>query len=238
VVSDGRSLVCSIDEHEKCDGNAPNGPAGVGHPCVCTCHDDDFDNGAPLRVIPGGLTVSGARGTNPRLSPRSTACSICRDVSELVDVNLRLWDEEANRIPGGTQQVARYLKSIGTAGSKRALEARAETHRDHAERYADGDRKNVAAEGEVIVPKLGPARWLDVQQDAMDMGRSALAAALVRLDTGGMKDKDIIALAKLGVGAAGKRADLEARGRKLNQMDELLQMAAGLTAQRRLADGR
>lgn len=237
-MSDGQSLVCSIEEHEKCDGNAPNGPAGAGHPCACTCHDDEFNDGAPLRVIPGGLIVSGARGTNPRLSPRSTACSVCRDVAEIVDVNLRLWDEEANRIPGGVGQVARYLKSIGTAGSKRALEARAETHRDHAERYADGERKNVSAsEGEVIIPKLGPARWLDVQQDAMDVGRSALAKALEALEGGAMKDKDIIALAKLGVGAAGKRADLEAKGRKLNQMDELLQLAAGLTGTRRLADG-
>jgi hypothetical protein len=192
----------------------------------------DDDDPPVLRIVPS------YDGANPRLSPRSTACSVCRDVTELADVNLRLWDEEANRIPGGAQQVARYLASIGIAGSKRALEARVEKHRDHAERYADGERKNVSASGEVIIPKLGPARWLDVQQDAMDAGRSAIAAATERLTEGGMQNKDIIALAKLGVGAAGKRADLEARGRKLNQMDELLQMAAGLTAQRRLADGR
>lgn len=33
-----RSLVCAIDKHPDCDGNAPNGPAGVGYPCSCKCH--------------------------------------------------------------------------------------------------------------------------------------------------------------------------------------------------------
>ena len=193
--------------------------------------DDDFDEPPVLRIIPN------YDGANPRLSPRSTACSVCRDVADLADVNLRLWDEEANRIPGGHLAAARYLKSIGIAGSKRALEARIETHRDHAERYADGERKNIAAGGEVIIPKLGPSRWLDVQQDAMDAGTAAIAAARERLEQGGMQNKDIIALAKLGVGAAGKRGDLEAKGRKLNQIDEFLQMASGLTGQKRLTDG-
>ena len=32
-----RSLVCSIGEHASCDGNSPNGPAGVGNPCECSC---------------------------------------------------------------------------------------------------------------------------------------------------------------------------------------------------------
>jgi hypothetical protein len=194
--------------------------------------EEDFEGG--LRVVrsfPPGTS-------NPRLSPRSTACSLCRDVRELADVALRLWDEDANRIPGGTAQVGRYLKSIGIAGTKRALEARAETHRDHCERYADGERKNVAAvDGEVVVPRLGPSRWLDVQQDAMDVGRSALARLQEYIDAGLLQPKDMIAAAKMGVGAAGKRADLEAKGRKLSQMDELLELAAGLTGQKRLTDG-
>ena len=230
------SLVCSIDEHEKCDGNAPNGPAGAGNPCNCDCHDEP----RPFTVITGSAIVTGRRGTNPRLSPRSTTCTVCRDVRELVDVNLRLWDEDGDRIPSGHLEVGRYLKSIGLAGSDRALVARAQRHRDHCERYADGQRRNVSAapEAEVIVPKLGPARWLDVQQDAMDAGRAALARLQTRLESGTMEDKDVIALAKLGTTAAGKRADLEAKGRKLSQMDELLQLAAGLVnPQRQLTDG-
>jgi len=35
----GRALVCSIGLHDRCDGNAPNGPAGEGNPCVCSCHE-------------------------------------------------------------------------------------------------------------------------------------------------------------------------------------------------------
>lgn len=33
-----RSLVCAIGYHDRCDGGAPNGPAGVDTPCTCKCH--------------------------------------------------------------------------------------------------------------------------------------------------------------------------------------------------------
>lgn len=176
---------------------------------------------------------------NPALSPRSTACLICKEVADLADVALRLWDEDGERLSLGPQRVAKYLAAIGVPGSPRALQARAVRHRDHCERYMGGERKLVAADDLVvkIAQPMGPARWLDVQQDAMNLGRDALAALAERLRTGGMEDKDIVALAKLGAATAGKRADLEAKGRKLNQMDELLQLAAGLYGQERLSNG-
>jgi hypothetical protein len=185
---------------------------------------------------------------NPALAPRSTLCLVCKEVADLADVALRLWFEDGERIPAGVRRAGEYLASIGIKGSKRALEARAETHRDHAERYANGEASNVrivpfpgappAAAGDVVIPStLGPARWLDVQQDAMDIGRDAIARLAEKVRTGALDPKELVSVAKMGTAAAGKRADLEAKGRKLNQMDELLQLAAGLSGQRQLPSG-
>jgi hypothetical protein len=185
---------------------------------------------------------------NPALAPRSTACLVCKEVADLADVAIRLWFEDGERIPAGVRRAGEYLKKIGIAGSKRALEARVETHRDHAERYINGDRDRVSiipfpgsgeiVTGEALAEPRGPARWLDVQQDAMDIGRDAMSSLAVKLREGTLKPGEIVSVAKLGNAAAGKRADLEAKGRKLNQMDELLQLFAGLPTQRQITDGK
>lgn len=171
---------------------------------------------------------------HPRLSPRSTRCRVCRDVRELADVNLRLFDEDGGRLEAGTWRVAEYLSSIGVAGTKRALNKRAMIHRDHMERHSRGERVAVVLEpndpGGVtrLAPPMGPARWLDVNQDAMDGGRGAILKLNQKLEEGTLEPNQLVALAKLGLAAAGKRADIEAKGRRLNQMDELLHLAAGM----------
>lgn len=186
------------------------------------------------------LTVVGGRGNNPRLSPRSTKCSICKDVADIADVNFRLWDDDGNRIPAGTWRVAEYLQGIGLGASERALEARAQSHRNHAEAYVDGKRVAVQPpkDGQVIIPPTtGPARWLDVQQDAMDLGRDALANLTQKLADGTLEPEQVVAIAKLGVSTAGKRADLEAKGKRLNQVDELMMLVAGMRAPKQLPSG-
>jgi hypothetical protein len=42
-----------------------------------------------------------------------------------------------------------------------------------------------------------------------------------------MEDKELVAVAKLGVTAAQKVGDWEAKGRKLAQVDELIKLASG-----------
>lgn len=186
---------------------------------------------------------------NPVLAPRSSKCMTCSVVADLSDIAIRLWEEDGTRIPAGTWRAAEYLESIGLEGPKRNLEKRMQTHRRHVERFMarpsqaiapmqliPGGKKDDAAAAvdpktiqRYIPPeKRGPSRWVDVQQNGMDVGNDALAIIEQRLRSGMMEDKDIISVAKLGQTAASKRGDLEAKGRRLNQVDELIRMAAGM----------
>ncbi len=76
-----------------------------------------------------------------------------------------------------------------------------------------------------VVPP-GPAFWLDVNQNAVNVGNEALGAIAGRLE--GMGDKELVAVAKLGVSAAQKVGDWEAKGRKLAQIDSLIRLASGM----------
>jgi len=78
-----------------------------------------------------------------------------------------------------------------------------------------------------IEPEGGPARWLDVNQQAMDVGTDALRALHARLPE--MGDRELVAVARLGVAAAQKHGDWEAKGRSLAQVDAIIRLAAGLT---------
>jgi hypothetical protein len=171
---------------------------------------------------------------------------VCVTVADLSDIAIRLWDEDGDRIERGTWRAGEYLASIGVDGSKRALEGRIQTHRKHVEEFMARPSHAIAPmqlipggkngaekfEGprQVVLPpeRMGPSRWVDVQQNAMDVGTDALAILEQRLRSGTMEDRDVVSVAKLGVTTAGKRADIEAKGRRLNQVDELLRMAAGM----------
>jgi hypothetical protein len=180
----------------------------------------------------------------------------CVTVADLSDIAIRIWEEDGTRIPAGTWRAAEYLESIGLEGPKRNLEKRMQTHRNHVERFMARPSQAIApfqllpavkpnADPAVAPPspsrfippeRTGPAHWTNVQQNAMDVGNDALALIEQRLASGMMEDGDVIAVAKLGVASAGKRADIEAKGKRLNQVDELLRMAAGMSPQPRVIE--
>lgn len=165
---------------------------------------------------------------NPANHPRTPRCAVCRSVAHLEDVALRLFDENGNRRKPA--DAIAYLRGIGMGGTDEAIRRRVDVHRKHIERWlASGVEvySPAAAEAKVIrvnPDDRGPARWLDVQQRGMDIGDEALRILAQRLGT--MEDKELIAVAKLGQTAASKRADLEAKGRHLAQVDELLNLVA------------
>lgn len=68
-----RSLVCAIDKHENCDGNAPNGPAGIGSPCRCVCHVPEriaaIEAEAKLDFIQSSLPSLLAEALRPHFGP-------------------------------------------------------------------------------------------------------------------------------------------------------------------------
>jgi len=167
--------------------------------------------------------------TNPTLAPRARACTICTQVTAVEHVALLMYDPDGNRLP--PKPVVDYLQSIGMTGAPKIIRRRVGSHRAHIDRWIERGAKviPIAYEGVVahIPPPTGNTRWIDAQQNAIDLGNEALRDLAARLDSGEMGTSDIIALAKLGVSAANTRGAMEQKGKALNGIDRLLQLAAG-----------
>jgi hypothetical protein len=162
----------------------------------------------------------------PTMAPRSTSCWVCKHVSAVEDVTVRLFGEDMTALP--PSEAIRYLRSIGLTGSQRAFRWRVATHARHVGAFvrAPHDLAPIATKI-VTVPEGGPTTWIDLQQQHMNVGMDALGLIAARMPD--MEDKDLIGVAKLGLVASSKRADLEAKGRQLNQVDALLKIASGFS---------
>lgn len=166
---------------------------------------------------------------NPALAPRLPGCRVCSAVHALEDVAWRIWREDGSFI--GYTDAAAYLRSIGMTGSDEAIRKRIARHRAHVEAWLAEGAPNAYTPGVEAVRRIataerGPVRWLDVAQTGAELGMESLRLLSMRLGT--MDDRDLIAVAKLGLGAANKIGDMEARGRALYQVDGILRLAAGL----------
>lgn len=180
---------------------------------------------------------------NLALAPRQRKCTVCAEITAVEDVTLRLIDSEGNAILKGTAEAAKYLRSIGMAGTPQRIYNLLVTHRKHVLRWFRQQRTRALETGVetdgVVVPMqvengvqripapTGDVRWLDVMQQGMDLGSEALRQAMSRLTSGEMEDKDVISLAKMGVSTATTRANIELKGRKATGLDELMKLAAG-----------
>lgn len=169
------------------------------------------------------------RSGNPALAPRHARCRLCNEVSALEDVAFRLYDEKGRHLP--TKPLHAYLRSIGiAAATPQSLYNRIKRHRDHIDAWLERGARVVPARLDDHTQRIpavsGPVRWLDAQQNAIDLGDSAVDILKSRLDL--MDDKNLIAVAKLGATAATARGNLEAKGKALSQVDKLLQLAAGM----------
>lgn len=166
---------------------------------------------------------------NPAMAPRARTCLICKEVQALEDVAFRLYDEKGRHLP--TRPVIEYLRSIGIVGSPQKLYNRVITHRKHLDRWLL--RGAVVSplhidEGISRIPEpAGPIRWLDAQQNAIDLGNEALRSLAARMASGELEVRDEIALAKLGVSSANVRGAMEQKGKALSSIDQLLRLAAG-----------
>lgn len=166
---------------------------------------------------------------NLALAPRRDTCRVCQQVSAIEDVNWRLWNEAGDFL--GYGDAIAYCREVGMAGSNDSLRSALATHRRHVEAWVLEGGPSVYTPGLPEVqrlnpPERGPAHWLDITQAGAEVGMESLRLLSMRLGT--LADKDLIAVAKLGLGAAAKIGDLEARGRALHQVDAILRLAAGL----------
>lgn len=160
---------------------------------------------------------------NGVLVPRSAACWVCRTVAVVEDVTVRLFTPDGLR-KGDYREAKDYVKAIGYGKvPDRALTRYLSQHAKHVETAMAG---GPAAPAELTkIAPVGAAHWLDVNQNAVDIGNEALGVIRSRLDV--MEDRELVAVAKLGVSAAQKVGDWEAKGRKLAQVDELIKLASG-----------
>ncbi len=166
---------------------------------------------------------------NPALAPRVQRCAVCKAVSALEHVAILLYDEDGEKLP--TRPVLAYVRSIGMGGSPQKLYNQVISHRNHIDRWLERGGivtpAHVESEVQKIPPAMGPQRWIDVQQNAIDLGNEALRDLAVRLQSGALETNEVVALAKLGVNAANTRGAMEQKGKALNGIDKLLQLAAG-----------
>jgi hypothetical protein len=160
---------------------------------------------------------------NGVLVPRAASCWVCRTVGVVEDVTVRLFTADGAR-RADYRDAKEYVRAIGYGSiSDRTMTRYLSEHARHVEAALGG---GPAAPSELTrIEPPGPAHWLDVNQNAVEVGNAALARLNARLEV--MEDRELVAVAKLGVSAAQKVGDWEAKGRKLAQVDEIIKLASG-----------
>jgi hypothetical protein len=164
---------------------------------------------------------------NGALVPRKAGCWVCEKVAAPEDVTVRLFSEDGTRRAGrgAYTAAATYVRDIWTGQvSADTLNRRLANHADHVELAMRGAPALPSAL--TRIEPAGPAYWLDANQNAVNVGNEALGMIHERM--GDMEDKELVAVAKLGVVAAQKVGDWEARGRKLAQVGSLIRLASGM----------
>ena len=166
------------------------------------------------------------RSMDVPLAPRKRSCKVCRSVADVADVNARLFDAQGQRRRGYQRLAMDYLAGIGVAVSKTGIEG----HTQHV--IADLRRSRSAPPGKSdrLTPLGTPASWYDVTEAGMNLGMEALRNLNARL--GELEPDQLIKIASLGVGVAGKRADIEARGKAVGAtITAIAALASGHTGE-------
>jgi hypothetical protein len=163
---------------------------------------------------------------NGALVPRKAGCWICERVANPEDVTVRLFGPDGIRLQGrgAYTAAANYVKGMGYTVAHDLMIRRLKIHGEHVELSMQAGKP--ALPGSLIpVKPEGPAYWLDVNQNAVNVGNDALSMISQRMPE--MEDKELVAVAKIGVTAAQKVGDWEAKGRKLAQIGDLIRLASG-----------
>lgn len=164
---------------------------------------------------------------NLGLAPRKPGCFICKNVAAVEHVTVLLIDSDGRDLP--FKDAVQYLEGILGPGAKTPaqLKGSLKTHRAHVRRSMERPPA-YSPLGQVTKmaptqPPGGSPTWVRAPDRAVDLGMEAMEALQERLSM--MEDADLIAVARLGITAAGKRGDWEAKGRQLGQMDALIDLA-------------
>ena len=138
------------------------------------------------------------------------ACRVCRlDEEARLAANDAVWrDGTAARVRNYRARAVKALLDLGVRLEVKAI-ARHATHVERSWRTITPDAPARAIEVPVFAPDVD-----SLADRAGMLGHSALSDLERRIAAGVMEDKDVIAVAKLGVGAAVAREKLVARRRE------------------------
>lgn len=166
---------------------------------------------------------------NPASAPRMPGrCDICRKVTDLADVNLRLWLSDGTRQPGGITEATDYLVGIGQPGNDTAIRKRLKTHMRHVEAFLSDPHELAPMQRDGRVSRLidrEDVRFPTVEQRGLNLGAMAMDALMDRIESGLVEDETLIGAAKIGSAVASKKGDRAAKG-----IDDKLDMLARISA--------
>lgn len=149
-------------------------------------------------------------------------------MATIEDLAYRLFDPEMTPLP--LAGAVEYLQTVGLTGTARQLQAIALRHRRHIEKWAERGASIAPAqiaEGVSRIPAVaGNTRWVDGNQQGMDLGTAAGNIIAERLRAGSMEDKDVISVLKVGQNAVAVRASLEMKG-ALKRAEAIARLASG-----------
>lgn len=161
---------------------------------------------------------------NAGIVPRHPECWVCKNVAKVEHVTVLLLDEAGQPLP--TRDAIAYVTSIGHNASTKTWQHRLRSHRLHIQRsiakgtvYSPVGVKRIAP----VVPAGGPPTWVRAPDRAMSIGMDAIEQLAERLEEA--SDETLVAVARLGLTAAGMRGAWEAKGRQLGQLDALIDLA-------------
>jgi hypothetical protein len=165
----------------------------------------------------------------PTVAVRSDKCRVCSSIAYVEDVNARLFDSQMQQV-GDLRDAIAYAKSCGMAGTDRMIRRELRNHAAHVYLYIHGAPTAPGANRvQRVTVNDTPSEWLQVNQQAMNVGMDALRSLASRLGDGSLDTRDEIEIAKLGLAAAHKRGDHLTRGKLLrDQAEDLLRLASGL----------
>jgi hypothetical protein len=156
------------------------------------------------------------------LAPRNASCWVCNNVTHPEDVTVRLIGSEGEDLP--TKEAADYVRSIGHAGPSQSLTIRLKKHRDHVRRFIVPD--SVIAPIHRIgtpmrtAPAGGPPAWIRVHDQAIDLAESAADSLAAQLDD--LSPEQKLGLMRIGISSAKNVGDWHAKGRQMDQFDDLM----------------
>jgi len=163
------------------------------------------------------------------MAVRSDRCKVCSSVAYVEDVNARLFDADLDQVRD-IRPAMDYARSVGMAGTDRVVRKQLRAHAAHVVAFMAG-APVAPGSGRVTRVTVGetPREWLQVNQQAMDIGFEALRGLYSRMVAGELDPREEIEVAKLGLSAAHKRGDHLTRGKVLRDAaDDLLRLASGL----------